>query len=257
MKNVNDLIAHCKKAINDEVKYIYGAKYQKLTYNQIKALQNMYGKSLIWDADLSKAGQWCCDCSGLISSCTGIERNSSNYKETATKVITLAELKKNWSNYIGYGLHMSGHIGIVSETYNYYYAMDGSARNMVKFPMEKQSWTSCIKLKDIDYTGGYIDMEELKKLQETITALNNTITNMNSSIKNIQSQIATINSNIVDLQSKQEQVYNTIEEVPDWGRATIQKLVNKGLLSGSGNGLNLSYSLLRLLVINDRAGLYN
>lgn len=51
--------------------------------------------------------------------------------------------------------------------------------------------------------------------------------------------------------------YDTIEEVPDWGKATVQKLMEKDLLQGEGNGLGLTYDLLRVLAINDRAGLYD
>ena len=52
-------------------------------------------------------------------------------------------------------------------------------------------------------------------------------------------------------------IYNYIDEnMPEYARPTIQKLVNKGLLKGSGGGLNLTDDLLRLLVINDGAGLY-
>lgn len=54
-----------------------------------------------------------------------------------------------------------------------------------------------------------------------------------------------------------DKVYNTVEEVPDWGKATVNKLISKGLLKGNEKGLDLSYTLLRLLVINDRAGLYD
>ena len=54
-----------------------------------------------------------------------------------------------------------------------------------------------------------------------------------------------------------DKVYNTVEEVPDWGKATVNKLINKGILKGNEKGLDLSYTLLRLLVINDRAGVYN
>ena len=53
-----------------------------------------------------------------------------------------------------------------------------------------------------------------------------------------------------------DKVYNKIEEVPDWGKATVNKLTGKGLLKGNEKGLDLSYTLLRLLVINDRAGIY-
>lgn len=52
-------------------------------------------------------------------------------------------------------------------------------------------------------------------------------------------------------------IYNYIDKnMPDWARPTIQKLVDKGYLKGDGEGLNLDDNLLRMLVINDRAGVY-
>lgn len=48
--------------------------------------------------------------------------------------------------------------------------------------------------------------------------------------------------------------YHTVQECPEWARATVQKLVDKGLLSGDGTGLDLSRDMVRLLVILDRAG---
>ena len=52
--------------------------------------------------------------------------------------------------------------------------------------------------------------------------------------------------------------YNTLEEVPEWGQATIEKLINLQVLKGDENGnLNLSYDLLRTFVIHDRLGLYD
>ncbi len=50
--------------------------------------------------------------------------------------------------------------------------------------------------------------------------------------------------------------YNTINEIPDWAKPTIKKLIEKNLLNGSDKGLNLSEDMLRILVINDRAGIY-
>lgn len=53
-------------------------------------------------------------------------------------------------------------------------------------------------------------------------------------------------------------IYNYIDgNMPDWARPTVQKLVDKGMLQGDENGLNLTDSDLRHLVINDRAGLYD
>ena len=159
-KTVEGLLAHCKQTLKNSVQYVYGAKMQVLTYAQIKALQNKYGKNCVWDSDLNKAGKLCCDCSGLISSYTGNIRSSSNYAYTATATATIAQLKNNWSKYVGWGIWLSGHIGVVSDTEGYYYAMDGSGRNMVHYPINKQGWTKVIKLKDIDYA-------EVKKVIKT------------------------------------------------------------------------------------------
>ena len=52
-------------------------------------------------------------------------------------------------------------------------------------------------------------------------------------------------------------IYNYIDEnMPGWARPTIQKLVKKGILKGDGEGLKLTDDLIRMLVVNDRAGLY-
>ncbi len=56
---------------------------------------------------------------------------------------------------------------------------------------------------------------------------------------------------------EQEETYNTLDELP-FGRDIIAKLIEKGLISGvddEGN-LGISYDLLRVLVINYRAGVY-
>lgn len=50
-----------------------------------------------------------------------------------------------------------------------------------------------------------------------------------------------------------EVVYNTVEEVPEFAKDTIQKLIDKGCLQGDENGLNLSYDMVRILEIIDRA----
>lgn len=150
-KTAEGLLEHCRQALRNNVQYVYGAKMQVLSYAQIKALQNTYGKSCVWDSDLNKAGKLCCDCSGLISSYTGIVRSSSGYAGTATDTATIFQLKADWQKYVGWGIWLQGHIGVVSDTEGYYYAMDGSARNMVHYPISKNSWTKVIRLKDISY----------------------------------------------------------------------------------------------------------
>ena len=50
-------------------------------------------------------------------------------------------------------------------------------------------------------------------------------------------------------------LYQTLAGVPDWGKPTVEKLVNKGYLTGGAAGLELDRQMLRILVILDRAGL--
>jgi N-acetylmuramoyl-L-alanine amidase CwlA len=53
--------------------------------------------------------------------------------------------------------------------------------------------------------------------------------------------------------------YNTIQEIEKeapWAAPTVNKLIANGCLNGTGTGLDLSMDMLRLLVINDRAGCY-
>ncbi len=54
-----------------------------------------------------------------------------------------------------------------------------------------------------------------------------------------------------------ENRFQNLEQVPQYAAATIQKLMEKDYLVGMSAGLDLSQDMLRLLVINDRAGLYD
>lgn len=52
--------------------------------------------------------------------------------------------------------------------------------------------------------------------------------------------------------------YKYYDDMPDWAQPTVSKLVKKGYLKGEGGGvLNLTEDTLKVLVINDRAGLYD
>lgn len=48
-------------------------------------------------------------------------------------------------------------------------------------------------------------------------------------------------------------VYNTFEEVPNFAKEAVQFYIDKNALRGDDSGLNLSYEMLRLLVITYRA----
>ena len=63
---------------------------------------------------------------------------------------------------------------------------------------------------------------------------------------------------IMNEENKNSKIYKTLNDIPDWGKSTIEKLINKNALKGDENGnLNISNDLLRTLVIHDRLGLYD
>ena len=62
---------------------------------------------------------------------------------------------------------------------------------------------------------------------------------------------------LIEREEEMERVYNTLVEIPSWGKPTIEKLVNRKALQGDEKGnLNINETMLRILVINDRMGLY-
>ena len=50
--------------------------------------------------------------------------------------------------------------------------------------------------------------------------------------------------------------FNTVDSLPDWAKPTVEKMIDKRLLNGNGESLDLSLDMLRTFVVNDRAGLY-
>lgn len=89
--------------------------------------------------------------------------------------------------------------------------------------------------------------------------------------RDVQRHIDAKKGDVLALMTKQEfekilderlgKVYKTIDEVPDYAKATVQKLVDAKVLNGTGtvNGktqLDLTNDLVRTVVILDRAGAF-
>ena len=49
-----------------------------------------------------------------------------------------------------------------------------------------------------------------------------------------------------------EKRYNTLDEVPDWAKATVAKMIEQNVLQGNGRNLDLSRDMLRTFVIVER-----
>ena len=73
-------------------------------------------------------------------------------------------------------------------------------------------------------------------------------------------QYEELSEKIAQMQGKLDRIntfkYNYMDEnMPAWAKPSVQKLMDKGYLKGSG-GLDLTYDMLRIITILDRAGAF-
>ena len=93
----------------------------------------------------------------------------------------------------------------------------------------------------LDTERGELNMTQYEELKNALADLTETVKILAVELENM----------------KHPMIWNYIDDnMPEWARPTIQKLADRGILKGDGNGLNLTEELMRLLVINDRAGIY-
>ena len=72
----------------------------------------------------------------------------------------------------------------------------------------------------------------------------------------LKKEIENIRTDVDNLKSKM--IYAWVDDnMPDWAKPTVTKLMRKGYLKGDNDGrLMLDDNMLRILVINDRTGIY-
>jgi len=104
-----------------------------------------------------------------------------------------------------------------------------------------------------------VDMEEINRLS---TEINVTKAHMAAMREKYDLIINKMGEEIEQLQDKvfkiTPRVFDYIDDnLPDWSRPTVQKLVGNDVIRGDERGrLNLTYDMLRMLVMMDRAGLF-
>lgn len=92
----------------------------------------------------------------------------------------------------------------------------------------------------------HLQNDEIKNAQE-FEQLKSYVWSIHDFTNQIQANVERIN----------KPIYNYIDSnMPSWSVGTIQKLVDKGILQGTGSGLNLNEDMLRMLVILDRQGVF-
>lgn len=93
------------------------------------------------------------------------------------------------------------------------------------------------------------EMEMTVEERKKFNALVEVCEKLQTKVDELQKQVKTLENPMI---------YNYVDNnMPDFARPTIQKLMDKDILQGNERGeLGLTYDMLRMLVINDRAGLY-
>ena len=87
-----------------------------------------------------------------------------------------------------------------------------------------------------------ISMSQYEELKNEISQLTDTVKLLATELHNM----------------KNPMIYNYIDDnMPKWAQEAVRKAVDKGILKGEEEGLNLTYSDLRTIVREYRAGLYD
>ena len=138
--------------------YVYGMKGSVLTVEKYNQLRALYG-DLVWKSDFQHIGKVVCDCSGLISWCTGIQRGSQNFHDTAKKVHPISTIS---SAPIGVAVWQKGHIGVYIGN-GEYIAEDGSAYGCRRNKLSNAKFTHWFEIIDIDYVSEKEEEEVAEK----------------------------------------------------------------------------------------------
>ena len=133
--------------------------------------------------------------------------------------------------------------------------------DLVKMLMDKHNIPIDRVIRHYDVTGKncpapYVDESKWNNFKNKIISKEGDLDM--SQYEELKKEIEALKAENKELKAKADKVYIYLKDVPEWGRPTIQKLLDKGLYKGeSAVNLNLPDILLRTLVVNDRAGLYD
>ena len=242
------LVAHAEKSLKEKWFYGWGSYGQKATTELVNNLvakwPNPPGNNTMWRNYMLQAVTQktrLCDCYGLIKSYLWWTDDNGNPLYNATQdtntagAFNRAKEKGTLSTLPeipGLILWMSGHVGVYCGNGRFIELM-GNGTGAFEGMLVNGKITKGSKFthwfKDVNIT--YIHEQEDEMLKE---------------------KVAILEKKIEDLKKR----YNTLEEMPVWAKPTISKLIDKKLLTGDGNKLDLSLDMVRSFVINDRAGMY-
>lgn len=136
---------------------------------------------------------------------------------------------------------------------------EDNAAELIAGILNRYGWGIDKVTKHQDYSGKYcphrtLDMGWDRFLNKVKNCMEELTVTQYEELKTLLSGLSNRISNI-----ENKMIYNYIDKnMPDWARPTIQKLVDKKILVGDEKGeLGLTDEMIKIFVINDRAGLYD
>lgn len=132
-------------------------------------------------------------------------------------------------------------------------AVERNTIDLIKYLVEKYKINSEQILRHYDVTGKQcpvtlLDDDEWSKFKSKIKEDEPMTESEKAKMQAIDDSLTNLYKIVEEMKNK-DVVYNTIDEVPEWGRAAVQKLIDEGKLNGNGDTLALDYTLLRAIVM--------
>jgi len=227
------LTEHAEKALKEAWYYLWGAYGQIASQPVLSNNIRQYSSNETWRnyAEGAIGKTRFCDCYGLLKSYLWWVDDNSNpiyvaAQDLNTSMAYNAAREKGTLSTLpeipGIILYMTGHVGIY-----------------------------CGGGRFIECMGGGVGMYE-GRIENTKIVKGSRFTNW---FKDIHIEYQTKYKKYKKYKEKEEDElrYNSLDEIPDWARDTIQKLLDKGYLKS----LDISHDMVRMFVVNDIAGLYD
>lgn len=139
-------------------------------------------------------------------------------------------------------------------------AVERNTAELVRYLIKKYKLNSDRILRHYDVTQKQcpltmIDENEWQKFKENLKEDEPMTEAEKQKMKDIDESLTNlygIVNRMVDEMKKKDVVYNTVDEVPEWGRAAVQRLIDADKLNGTGDTLALDATLLRAIVILEK-----
>ena len=91
-----------------------------------------------------------------------------------------------------------------------------------------------------DCPGKYYPLAQLKRYEEILKG--------GKQMEHLKKEVQELKNKIEEINKR----FNSIEEIPDYAKEDIKKLVDEGVIKGDGKNLNLSEDMIRVLMMQNR-----